>query len=440
VLTPAEGRILLDCAREEMSPELVRRTEEALREPLRWDHLLPAAWQHGVASLLHKNLKRFEPNEYTPPGATRKLLELYHRTGYLNLRLSKQLGELLERFTDRGIKVMVLKGAFLAQAVYADLAYRPFLDLDLLVKREDLMRARDVLYEAGYGLSAELLPEGFFLKHHFCLLFARDSGGTIYVDLHWGLSDKFAGHALDMEELWSRARPVVLSGRPAYVPSPEDLLTYLCIHIDRHGYLNRAILNSGGDLLSLVLHPLSDNHLIWFTDLYETIRSYRSEIDWVAIARRIETSAGPSVATSLLLMRGLFGEVVEADLLRELRPPRATFLKRGLLGLISNELEGPAKDDSRAWRLFRTTLLAKRQGTDFRLIRLLDLWEYIFPSADEVMKRRRCKGRSSLAFFYLLTIVSASAQCATVALHIVYNYLKMKVRRLLLRPSKERAV
>lgn len=436
MLTASERQLILNCSTEAMEPGLLHQTQELLRAPVRWRKVLPAAWQHGVTSLLYKNLKKVDQGGAIPHEASRKLLQLYNRTALRNHLLFKSLGELLERFARAEVKVIVLKGPCLAQLIYTDFASRPFRDLDLLIPKEDLGKARQLLIAAGYTLMPGLLAAGFFHQHHFSLPFVKEDGvAKTYLELHWNLADQFMGCTLDMENLWARARPAVLSDHHAFTLTPEDLITHLSLHLDMHGFLNRAIIGRC-DEPRFILHPFSENRLIWFTDLYEVIDRYRSRVDWAALVERSkQTGTEGSVAASLTLLNLLFGPVVDKEVLKELDLPRTTFVKRSLLKWFLTDIAKSEEDDVPARSFFRSKLLETRKGVQFRLIRLVSLGEYIFPSFDLVKRRYNFASRGILGFFYVLYVLAAIAHCVRISLHIVYYFLKKKLGKPVLRPS-----
>ena len=437
MLTAPERQLILNCSTEAMERDLLHQTQEILQAPLRWGKVLASSQQHGVTSLLYKNLKNVGQGETIPHEASRKLLQLYNRTALRNTLLFKSLGELLESFASAGVKVIVLKGPCLAQLIYTDFASRPFRDLDLLITKEDFSKARQLLLEGGYALMPGLLAEGFFQQHHFSLPFVKeDDVSKAYIELHWNLADQFMGHTLNMEDLWARARPAILSGHHAFILSPEDLISHLSLHLDMHGYLNRAIVGRGEEP-RFIFHPLSENRLIWFTDLYEVIGHYRYKIDWAALVERSkQTGTAGSVAASLTLLNLLFGPVVDKSVLKELDLPRTTFAKLSLLRWTLTDIAKSGEDDAPARSFLRSKLLATRKGVQFRLIRLADLLEYIFPSYDLVKRRYSLANkRGMLGFFYVLYVLAAMVHCAKISLHIGYYFLKKKLGKPLPRPS-----
>jgi hypothetical protein len=410
-----------------MAPDLIRQTQEILQAPLRWDKILSAAWQHGVASLLYKNVKGVDQAGAVPPEARRKLLQLYHRTAYRNIHLLKALGELLEGFARAGVKVIVLKGPCLAQLVYTDSASRPFLDLDLLIQKKDFGKARELLLDTGYTVLPGLLSERFAQRYHFNIAFVKREKVTTEVELHWNLTDRFAGYTLDIEGFWARAQPALLSNQAGFALSLEDLLTHLALHLDMHGYLNRAILDRG-DHLGLVFDAFSENRLIWFTDLYEVIGQYRGRIDWTALLERSHRAGTDGrLATSLALLNRLFGPVVDSQLLKGLDGARSPYLKRKLLAWLLTHVAEAGEDNGSTRKSFMSKLLAKRRGVQFRLIRLVDLWDYILPTSEVVGRHVKETNRALLPLFYVIHVFQALAYCFGSAAQLLFYLSKKKI-------------
>jgi hypothetical protein len=104
-------------------------------------------------------------------------------------------------------------------------------DLDLLFRDAgEALRARDVLVEAGW-VAAEPEEMGEFYRGHHHLPALNDAGGTGgQIELHTALF--FEGHPFRLTpgDLWSRAVPVTVRGRRAFVPGAYDQLLHLCLH------------------------------------------------------------------------------------------------------------------------------------------------------------------------------------------------------------------
>src|SRR5260370_38643204 len=73
-----------------------------------------------------------------------------------SVQLTAELFRLLDLFAREGIQVLPFKGPTLAMAAYGNLALRQFTDLDLLIRKEDVLRARGILLENGYRTDLQL--------------------------------------------------------------------------------------------------------------------------------------------------------------------------------------------------------------------------------------------------------------------------------------------
>ena len=74
--------------------------------------------------------------------------------------------QILEAFQNNGIRVMFLKGLSLIELLYKNPALRPCSDIDLLILKEDLPKAIDVLENLGYTLPGNMYPIEFYTKYH----------------------------------------------------------------------------------------------------------------------------------------------------------------------------------------------------------------------------------------------------------------------------------
>lgn len=88
----------------------------------------------------------------------------------------QKLIELDRLFEREQIPYVVFKGAHIREVVYADPAFRPAADIDLLVSPQEKIRAVQVLCNNGYTLSPDLTN----ISHEVSL-----TGGKVHLDLHW---------------------------------------------------------------------------------------------------------------------------------------------------------------------------------------------------------------------------------------------------------------
>ena len=179
---------------------------------------------------------------------------------------------LLEKFREVGLPAIPLKGPVLATRIYGGLHHRPFSDLDILVKNNELELAKKVVVDCGF-------EECTRNPRHFHLEFVKktESGTSIYLDLH----RRLIGYALGGDHLafglsgsaglsewcWDRAK--LVSG--SWQMNSTDEFLFLCLHLTKHILMERSASASG----------FVCNSLLLARDIHLAITVWEDDLDWV---------------------------------------------------------------------------------------------------------------------------------------------------------------
>jgi hypothetical protein len=252
---------------------------------------------HRLAPLLFKRLKENEARACVPTDAWERLRLAYFASADRNRRFYLQLRPLLAGLRTAGIPVIVLKGAYLAEAVYGDVALRPMGDVDLMVRSADLPRAQAILLDMADVHEQPQDIESLRRKtHHLPRALIRG----LTIEIHWAVASPTGPFRVDAAGLWDRARPATTAGVEVLALSPEDLLVHLCLHFSRQ-------------------HGLAWLRLL--CDTAETILRFRGEMDWMRVTDRAgEWGASRYVGLTLHLARSMLGTEVPGDVLERLVP------------------------------------------------------------------------------------------------------------------------
>lgn len=180
-----------------------------------------------------------------------------------NLVLTSELCRLIRLFASEDIEAIPYKGPLLSLIAYDDLALRRFVDLDIIVKKQDLPRARDLLLAGNYTLSKSLTSsqQEFLLRTQHNLQFTKDNRQLI-VELHWEVAPHLFAATVQGDALWSNLVTIELNGTQLKTFSAGDLLFSLCVHGSRHLW----------------------ERLGWICDVAELIS--RRELNWPALLDR----------------------------------------------------------------------------------------------------------------------------------------------------------
>src|ERR1041385_741670 len=196
-----------------------------------WDYLFQLARRHSIVPLVYVQLD----HELVPAEVLAKFKQHYIENSARNTVLTAELCRLINLFRDEGIEAIAYKGPVLALFAYGDIALRRFVDLDVIVKRSDVLKAREILLTSGYTPSKSLSPsqQELLLRTQHNMQFSRDNHQLI-VELHWEVAPHLFASTVNGERLWQDLITLDVNGTPVKTFSAEDLLFSLCVHGSRH--------------------------------------------------------------------------------------------------------------------------------------------------------------------------------------------------------------
>jgi Uncharacterised nucleotidyltransferase len=175
-------------------PGPLKLTKDELQE------IAPILLRSGAAGLVWWRLSRTAPSESDP-----ELFEAYKQQTLQAAVHEDDIAHVFRVLDSAQLEALAVKGWAIAR-LYPDPGLRHYGDLDLCVRVRDYARAEELLEE--------------------------DATKGIWIDLHQGAT------ALDCEteeELFARSILVPAGETSVRIPSPEDHLRILCLHLLRHG-------------------------------------------------------------------------------------------------------------------------------------------------------------------------------------------------------------
>lgn len=170
---------------------------------------------------------------------------------------------IFDAFGEGGVTILPFKGIALLYDVYLDNPVRPMVDIDILIKDEDVDKAKKIFCGLGYEESLYGLEEEYWRNDQIHLSFSGGKNNNLpLVELHWLLDFKKRYPVLP--RLWDRIKKVNVDGRAIELLSPEDTFFSLALHSRRFGK-------------TLCLKGAYDGALI--------LNKYGSNFDWDYILR-----------------------------------------------------------------------------------------------------------------------------------------------------------
>ena len=269
-------------------------------DPAEAEGLVGAAREQGLLGLLDEAVEA----DAWPAGVRKALREAHHALLLRGVRQLDLMARVHALFLARGLRVLPLKGAALAETLYGSVGERPMADVDVLAL-DDWTASVRALADAGFVESGR-------------------------ADHAWGFTDPVTGEALELHHsvcspsgffprdalgLWARSHPG--QGQVPRLPSVEDLLVQLSLHAAfQHGLV-----------LSLVQH----------LDLRRVLERTPPDPD-----RLLEVASRSRSLAALAVSLEAAAAVVGAPVAASLRERLAAVIPRRLAGWLRQRLSEPS--------------------------------------------------------------------------------------------------
>jgi hypothetical protein len=192
------------------------------------------AGRHMMTSLLYWHMNA-ACRDHVPPQIFERLHAHFAANARNNLRLTAELLKILRLFENSNIASIPFKGPILAHTLYENPALREFIDLDILVRKQDVFRVLRLLPELGY----RKIP--YYSRAQESVILERDyhyhlehEDGRNFVEIHWNVLARHFVLPISMDRWWDRGETVQIESRPVPNLSCEDLVMALCAHGCKH--------------------------------------------------------------------------------------------------------------------------------------------------------------------------------------------------------------
>ena len=252
-----------------------------------WDHLIELACKNGIAQVLFTCLKTQNPT--LPPAINERIRSIRLISAIRNMKLFHNLEKIFQALRAAGVVVVPYKGAWLAEAVYGDIALRSMGDVDLWVQRDQLDVAREAMISLGYSSQSKTerplaLQDAILGETQF---FKKDAP---MVEIHWNVfPGEWLRHTAHINEqvIWQRTIPY--KDESVRQLSPEDAIIQLCVHCAVSHQMSDAGLRTLLDL-DLMRQKLD---ISWKT-VTEQAHAWRvSTVTWLVFWMYVEVFGDP---------------------------------------------------------------------------------------------------------------------------------------------------
>lgn len=215
-----------------------------------WKYFVSLADEHGVAALVYSNLEKLDFLGYLPKENAdhlhNALLVNLHRNTYN----ADGVHKVLRILSGEKLKIVLLKGMALELSVYGNAGLRQMTDVDVLMTKEDCLKARKILMDNGFR---SLPVKSLFHKaiiadtgKHLPTLIMNDFAFELHHELFG------AGNNILTRMLYDTSREYDINGDRTYLPEAQIFFLYLVKHLYLHEMNNESQLRLYTDLVVLI--------------------------------------------------------------------------------------------------------------------------------------------------------------------------------------------
>jgi hypothetical protein len=294
-----EMELILACCRNASEPAAEDAVLQKVNAGVDWDLLAELMEFHGVTLVVGRKLSVIGSSR-----VPKDLLERFRcweiEAARQNLGQTVELLRIIELLQESGVDVIPFRGMALATQLYGELTLRQSSDIDLIIRRQDVLTVKRILSSAGYAPSSCLSPAqetAFIRAASVYELWNRDR--NVRLELHWKDSQHVALPLPD-DFVWKGCQLISFGGLQVITLAHETLLLLLCAHGTKHCW----------------------QQLRYVSDVAELVRLSR-DIDWVSVLRKAaELGARSMVMTGLGLSYQVLGAPLPEEVLRDIRNDR----------------------------------------------------------------------------------------------------------------------
>ena len=218
-----------------------QKLSQLVNKGINWDDFLSLGFSNRVIPLIERSL---ESQVGIPDTIASTLKKACRMISARNLLLIAELKRLLILLYQNNFSSIPFKGPLLG-IYYNNPGLRMWTDLDIIIKKEELLKIEAFLNSEGYQRlkrpgngSPNQLP-----GHHHAVSFYKESI-NISIDLHWRLTDSVEYVNLSMERIWEIKTRQWFFDLQIEALNMESVVISTCIH---HG-----VRNSWNELKSIV--------------------------------------------------------------------------------------------------------------------------------------------------------------------------------------------
>jgi len=245
-----EESLLIGLCRLEFSSEQAGKLRTLASGIKKWKYLADLVNAHGVAALVYHNLEKLGIIQYVSQDVEDFLRNALMMSMSRNAYHLNEMNEVLKILNNAGIKTILLKGLALEITVYGNTGLRQMTDVDILIRREDCLKARDLLIAKGFSSLPVKSPLHKIILTHTGKHLPSLIKNGFSVEIHHELFGSGKSSLTNM--LYDKSVEYQINSERAFIPGAQIFFLYLVRHLFLHEKNNESQLRLYTDLVVLI--------------------------------------------------------------------------------------------------------------------------------------------------------------------------------------------
>ena len=262
-----EFKLLLEASQIPPSTEVIT---ELFNKGIHQGYLFSLAIANGVLPLLYGVLKTTS-HINVDKSFQRQAIQIQNT----NFVMSAQLLQIIHLLKEKKVELIPIKGPLLSQHAYKDISLRPFSDLDILAKEEDLLEISQTLLSLGYKSEKDLavLKHPYILEKFSDFSFTHPQTGLV-IELHWKLLKTATAVLSNIADLFENKISIPFQNTSLNSLPLEEEFLYLCLHGAKHRFERIEWMNDLNRLFELYHEKYDYQKLLSMAKKEDSLSSY----------------------------------------------------------------------------------------------------------------------------------------------------------------------
>ena len=368
-------KILIYSSKIHLSANELELINESLGRVDNWEQMTMLLVKRGIAPMLYVKWELLAVWAETPETFRYAIESAYSSILMRSMVLYNAFAELLAAASalPQAPVIIPLKGVYLSEWLYTDIALRMFSDIDVLVKPQDAEVILELLRKLGYKEAASEGVSEFTDQYEEIVHYRPMMRGAVSVEVHVKLHRSSKHYAINTEAVIESSYPSTLCGMRVQAMELHDLIIHTCVHIDKHF--------RGGDM-----------GFRSFTDLVNLLEVHSSALNWEYLQQRCKLhSCTNTVMSYIVLVSEFYNIIIPTDITTKFNSLVTESDKKLFLHYLHGGKLQPSQINSHLNNISNIKELH---------IKIIYLWEIIFPSRAFIKSKFRLKNNDSVWFYY----------------------------------------